>query len=161
MERACFGLRAASSGDNAYWSAGSIDCMENPRWRWTWGRNGGYTVRRHVHGARMRSSRKKARVLAAVLEAVMLVCFGLSWPINALKAWKSRTAVGTSSAFLALITLGYVAGIAAKFVGNSINWVLIVYFINLIALAANWLVFARNSLLDRRRKRARAQAQAQ
>jgi len=109
----------------------------------------------------MRSSRKKARVLAAVLEAVMLVCFGLSWPINALKAWKSRTAVGTSAAFLALITLGYVAGIAAKFVGNNINWVLIVYFINLVALAANWLVFARNSLLDRRRKRARAQAQAQ
>ena len=56
--------------------------------------------------------------MAAVLEAIMLVCFGLSWPINAMKAWKSRTAVGTSWMFLGLITLGYIAGIAAKFVGT-------------------------------------------
>ena len=90
--------------------------------------------------------------MAAFLEAIMLVCFGLSWPINALKAWESRTAVGTSSAFLALITFGYLAGIAAKFVGGSINWVLAVYFINLIALIANWVVFFRNKALDSKRK---------
>ena len=89
--------------------------------------------------------------MAAVLEAVMLVCFGLSWPINALTAWKSRTAVGTSWAFLALITFGYIAGIAAKFVGGTINWVLAVYFINLAALGVNWAVFARNRVLDARR----------
>ena len=89
--------------------------------------------------------------MAAVLEAVMLVCFGLSWPINALKAWRSRTAVGTSWAFLALITFGYLAGIAAKFVGGTINWVLAVYFINLAALAVNWVVFARNKALDAKR----------
>ena len=89
--------------------------------------------------------------MSAVLEAVMLVCFGLSWPINALKAWKSRTAVGTSWAFLALITFGYLAGIASKFTGGTINWVLAVYFINLAALAANWIVFARNRALDAKR----------
>lgn len=86
--------------------------------------------------------------MAAVLEAIMLVCFGLSWPINAMKAWKARTAAGTSWMFLALITLGYVAGIAAKFVGGTVNWVLIVYFLNLAALAANWIIFARNKALD-------------
>ena len=42
--------------------------------------------------------------MSAVLEAIMLVCFGLSWPINAVKAWKSKTAAGTSWMFLALIT---------------------------------------------------------
>ena len=89
--------------------------------------------------------------MAAVLEAIMLVCFGLSWPINAMKAWKSRTAVGTSWMFLALITLGYVAGIAAKFVGGTVNWVLIVYFLNLVFLAANWAVYFRNVRLDRER----------
>ncbi len=94
--------------------------------------------------------------MAAVLEAIMLVCFGLSWPINAVKAWKSGTAVGTSWMFLALITLGYVAGIVAKFVGDNINWVLAVYFINLAALAANWIIYARNRSLDLRRKRARS-----
>ena len=94
--------------------------------------------------------------MASLLEAVMLVCFGLSWPINAIKAWRSQTAVSTSWAFLALITFGYIAGIAAKFVGGTVNWVLIVYFINLAALIANWLVYARNKSLDTRRKAARA-----
>jgi len=86
--------------------------------------------------------------VSAVLEAIMLVCFGLSWPINAMKAWKAGTAAGTSWMFLALITLGYVAGIAAKFVGGTVNWVLAVYFINLAALIANWLVYARNRMRD-------------
>ncbi len=94
--------------------------------------------------------------MSAVLEAVMLVCFGLSWPINAMKAWKSRTAVGTSWMFLALITFGYVAGIAAKFTGGTVNWVLAVYFINLAALAVNWAVFARNRMLDAKRRQRRA-----
>ena len=94
--------------------------------------------------------------MAAFLEAIMLVCFGLSWPINAMKAWKAGTAAGTSWMFLALITLGYVAGIAAKFVGNNVNWVLAVYLINLAALIVNWLVFARNRALDAKRRAARA-----
>ena len=85
----------------------------------------------------------------------MLVCFGLSWPINAFKAWKARTAIGTSWMFLALITSGYVAGITAKFVGGMVNWVLVVYFINLFALIANWIVFARNRTLDRKYKASR------
>ena len=89
--------------------------------------------------------------MAAVLEAAMLVCFGLSWPINAMKAWKSRTAAGTSWEFLGLITFGYVAGVAAKFVGGTVNWVLAVYFINLAALVANWIVYARNRSLDANR----------
>ena len=85
----------------------------------------------------------------------MLVCFGLSWPINAMKAWKAKTAAGTSWMFLGLITLGYVAGIAAKFVGGMVNWVLAVYFINLAALIANWLVYARNRSLDVKRRTTR------
>lgn len=95
-------------------------------------------------------------MLASVLEAVMLVCFGLSWPINAMKAFKSRTAVGTSWMFLGLITFGYIAGIAAKFVGGMVNWVLVVYFINLAALVVNWVIYARNRSLDKQRQSARA-----
>ena len=86
------------------------------------------------------------------LETVMLICFGLSWPINLIKAYRSRTAKGTSLPFILLITVGYVAGIAAKFVGNDVNWVLAVYIINLVALGANWLVFARNKARDRKRR---------
>ena len=89
--------------------------------------------------------------MSAVLEAIMLVCFGLSWPINAVKAWKSKTAAGTSWMFLALITFGYLAGIASKFAGGTVNWVLAVYIFNLVALIVNWAVFVRNKTLDARR----------
>lgn len=88
--------------------------------------------------------------MAEVLEAVMLVCFGLSWPMNAWKSFKARTAAGTSWQFLALITLGYVAGIAAKFIAGNLNWVLIVYFLNLAALGVNWAVYACNLRIDKR-----------
>lgn len=91
--------------------------------------------------------------MAEVLEAIMLVCFGLSWPINAHKAFKARTAAGTSVLFLGLITLGYFAGIGAKFAGGNLNWVLAVYLLNLAFLAANWGVYARNRRIDAARER--------
>ena len=88
-------------------------------------------------------------MIASILEAAMLVCFGLSWPINAYKSYKAATAVGTSWQFLLLITVGYVAGIAAKFALGQLTWVLAVYFLNLVFLAANWAVYARNLHFDR------------
>lgn len=93
--------------------------------------------------------------MAAVLEAAMLVCFGLSWPINAVKSFKARTAAGSSWMFLLLITLGYVAGIAAKYLGGMVNWVLIVYYFNLACLGVNWLVYFRNKSLDAKRLKER------
>ncbi len=89
--------------------------------------------------------------MAEVLEAVMLLCFGLSWPLNAYKSFKAQTAAGSSWQFIALITAGYFAGIAAKFIGGSVNWVLIVYFFNVACLAINWFVYFRNVKLDKQR----------
>ncbi len=89
--------------------------------------------------------------MAEALEAIMLICFGLSWPMNAYKNFKARTAAGTSWQFIALISLGYVAGIAAKFASGTINWVLAVYFINVVCIGANWAVYFRNRAIDRQR----------
>lgn len=86
--------------------------------------------------------------MSGVFEALMLVCFGLSWPINAIKAWTLRSAKGTNWNFLALITVGYLFGIAAKFCGGTINWVLAVYLLNLVCVGANWAIFFRNRRLD-------------
>jgi nucleotide-binding universal stress UspA family protein len=90
-------------------------------------------------------------MIAQVLEAAMLICFGLSWPLNAYKNYQARTAAGTSWQFILLITLGYVAGIAAKYVSGQTNWVLIVYYLNLVFLAVNWGVYFRNVKLDKAR----------
>lgn len=96
-------------------------------------------------------------MIAQVLEAAMLVAFGLSWPLNAVKAYQARTAAGTSWQFIMLITLGYFAGIAAKIAGNMINWVLIVYFLNVACIAANWIIYFRNVKLDKQRLEEAAQ----
>ena len=90
-------------------------------------------------------------MLAQILEAAMLICFGVSWPINAGKAWRAGTAAGTSATFLTLITAGYLCGIAAKFVGGNVNWVVAVYVFNLVALAVNWAIYVRNRKLDAQR----------
>ena len=81
--------------------------------------------------------------------------------MNAYKNFKARTAAGTSWQFILLITLGYFAGIAAKFVSGTINWVLAVYFINVICIAVNWVVYFRNRAIDRERDRLRKEEDAQ
>lgn len=88
--------------------------------------------------------------LAHLLEAGMLVCFGFSWPLNVVKAYKARTAKGTSLAFIVLIITGYIAGISAKIINNQFNYVLGVYFLNLAIVSANIFVYIRNKTLDRK-----------
>ncbi|MBP5575702.1 MAG: hypothetical protein J6X67_02935 [Treponema sp.] len=90
--------------------------------------------------------------LANLLESGMLVCFGFSWPINVVKAYRARTAKSTSLAFILLIITGYVAGICAKLNNHQYNYVLAVYFLNLVIVMTNVLVYFRNRALDKKRE---------
>ncbi len=89
--------------------------------------------------------------MSAILETVMLVCFGFSWPLNVMKAYRSRTAKGMSLPFILLIIAGYAAGILAKLMTHQLNYVLIAYFLNLAIVLLNILVYFRNASLDRKR----------
>ena len=88
--------------------------------------------------------------IAPVLETIMLVCFGFSWPLNLIKAYKARTAKSTSLPFILLIITGYIAGISAKLVHGNINYVLVAYLINLGIVSLNLAVYFRNAALDRK-----------
>jgi len=88
--------------------------------------------------------------LAHLFEAGMLVCFGFSWPLNVVKAYKARTAKGTSLPFIILIITGYIAGISAKIINQQFNYVLAVYFLNLAIVTTNIFVYIRNKSLDRK-----------
>lgn len=90
--------------------------------------------------------------MTQILEASMLICFGCSWPISVYKNFKARTARSTSLQFILLILLGYVAGIAAKIYSHTINYVLIVYAFNFVAVAANLVVYFVNRRYDRLRE---------
>ena len=88
--------------------------------------------------------------MSSILETIMLVCFGLSWPINLMKAYKAGTAKGTSLPLILLIITGYIAGISAKLVSGQINYVLIAYIFNLVVVSLNLCVYFRNSALDKK-----------
>ena len=88
--------------------------------------------------------------MGAIFETIMLVCFGLSWPINVVKAYKARTTKGTSLPFILLIITGYLAGVTAKIVNEQFNYVFIVYIINLAIVMLNVVVYFRNYHLDKK-----------
>ena len=88
--------------------------------------------------------------MGSILETVMLVCFGFSWPLNVIKAYRSKTAKGTSLPFILLIITGYIAGISAKLISGQINYVLIAYILNLAIVSLNVIVYFRNVSLDRK-----------
>ena len=84
-----------------------------------------------------------------LLEATMLICFGLSWPLSLYKNIKARTAKSMSLQFILLIVAGYIVGITAKIVNHNINYVLVVYLLNLVIVSANIVVYFVNLKHDR------------
>lgn len=94
--------------------------------------------------------------MSELLEITMILCFGASWPINVMKSYKVRTAKGKSLAFLCLIFVGYIAGIASKFANEAYmasfadKWyVLFFYFLNMAMVGVDILLYFRNRRLDR------------
>ena len=86
--------------------------------------------------------------MANILEIIMLLCFGASWPINLAKALRARTAKGASLPFLCMIECGYVCGILAKIIGGNVHYVLCFYFLNIFVVGLNILAYFRNRKLD-------------
>ena len=94
--------------------------------------------------------------MAEILEIIMIVSFGASWPLNVLKSWRARTTKGKSLAFLLLIFFGYIAGIASKLVNEAYmaqfasKWyVLVFYCLNFIMVGIDLCLYARNKKLDK------------
>ena len=93
--------------------------------------------------------------MAELLEITMIVCFGFSWPMNVIKSYRARTTKGKSLMFLIFIFVGYIAGIASKFLNPDYmanfasKWyVLFFYVLNLVMVGADLILYARNKRLD-------------
>ncbi len=53
-----------------------------------------------------------------MFEAIMLLCFGASWPVSIYKTISVKKVTGKSVIFLWLILAGYAAGIIHKVLNN-------------------------------------------
>lgn len=94
--------------------------------------------------------------MAEILEVIMVLSFGASWPFNVIKSYKARTAKGKSVLFLSLILFGYIAGIASKLINEAYmasfatKWyVLFFYCLNFVMVFADLIVYFRNKKLDK------------
>ena len=99
-----------------------------------------------------------------LLEALMILFFGLSWPISIRKSWVSKTAKGKSVTFELFIWIGYIFGIARKFIllsqanaaGNTLDWLFYLgwffYFLNMVEITIDMILYFRNVKLDKERE---------
>ncbi|MDP4108586.1 MAG: hypothetical protein Q8878_01030 [Bacillota bacterium] len=88
--------------------------------------------------------------MSRLLEAIMVISFGLSWPISIAKSLKAKTAKGKSILFILFIIFGYACGIAGKIVSGDITYVFFFYILNFLMVSFDACLYFRNSKLDRR-----------
>ena len=93
--------------------------------------------------------------MVTVFESIMLICFGISWPISLYKSITSKSTKGKSVIFSFAIIIGYLAGITGKIVGGNINYVLVLYLINLTFVSADLAFY----FINKRRENLTASSQ--
>ncbi len=86
--------------------------------------------------------------MSELLETLMIVSFGISWPVSIVKSLKSRTAKGKSPVFMGFVLFGYACGIAAKLLSQNVTYVLVFYVINFVTVSADLGLYFRNRNLD-------------
>ncbi len=98
-----------------------------------------------------------------LLEALMIICFGLSWPLSVYRSYKSRTTKGKSLFFEVFVCVGYGFGITRKVLQltgaapGGLNFLFYLggafYVINLLEILLDIGLYFRNARLDRLRER--------
>jgi hypothetical protein len=78
-----------------------------------------------------------------MFEALMLVFFGAAWPISIARALRVRAVGSKSLMFVVMNAAGYIAGIVHK-LQHSHDWVLWLYFANLLMVAIDAGLYVRN-----------------
>ncbi len=88
--------------------------------------------------------------MAIIFESIMLICFGISWPISVWKSYTSRSTKGKSIIFTSAIIIGYLAGITGKLISGNINYVVALYLLNLCFVSIDFALY----FVNKRREKA-------
>lgn len=87
----------------------------------------------------------------------MVISFGVSWPINIIRAYQGRSTKGTSILFLCCIELGYISAIIWKlltkdmqafFNGDVTKYGCFFYLLNAFMVFIAILIYLRNKALE-------------
>jgi hypothetical protein len=76
----------------------------------------------------------------SIFEVLMLLCFGLSWPLSIMKTIRTKEVAGKSPVFLIIVALGYMSGIIHK-VFFSFDWVIVLYILNCLMVLLDCVLY--------------------
>ena len=76
----------------------------------------------------------------SLFEALMLICFGLSWPVSIFKSLRTKVVAGKSPLFMAIVFLGYASGTAHKWL-YSYDWIIALYILNAVLVAVDLFLY--------------------
>jgi len=78
-----------------------------------------------------------------IFEILMLVCFGAAWPVSVWKAYTTKRYEGKSLLFLAIVLIGYAAGVLHKwfYAYDAVIWL---YVVNALMVVADIMAYQRN-----------------
>lgn len=96
-------------------------------------------------------------IAAQILEVIMYVLFGCSWPFNIAKSIKTKSTKGKSLVFLILIDLGYVASMLSKVIASCYGgfdwskswWVFMFVAINFVLVSVDLVLYFINKAGER------------
>ena len=83
-----------------------------------------------------------------IFEALMLICFGVSWPVSIAKALRTKFVRGKSWLFMSLVIVGYLSGVLHKVLNpdpitgrpHPVVWL---YLFNLAMVIVDLLLYLR------------------
>jgi hypothetical protein len=76
----------------------------------------------------------------SIFEALMLICFGISWPISIAKSLRTKVVIGKSPFFMGIVCFGYLSGVIHKLM-YSLDWIIILYAMNMIMVATDLALY--------------------
>ena len=88
-------------------------------------------------------------IFANILETIMIISFGISWPMNLIRSYRSRSTKGKSILFNYLILFGYICGVISKILSHTFNLAFYFYFPNIIMVTSDIILYYRNKKLEK------------
>lgn len=88
--------------------------------------------------------------IATVFETLMILSFGISWPLSIIRSYRARSTKGKSLLFMCFILFGYLCGLAGKFISHTFNLAFYFYFPNTIMVCIDIFLYFRNKKLEKK-----------
>ena len=83
--------------------------------------------------------------LSEILEFAMLFAFGFSWPFAIMRTYRAKRVDGKSPAFMIIVLVGYLCGIAAHLVEGTKLWLCFVYLLDMSLVSTDLTLYCHYS----------------